>query len=125
MWKVAPPFGGDLFEARHAENELLQQFFAYGLCGIVLAGAIYASLYRGIRKLPLSTERSILTSFLIYVLVRGLAEADPFDLLLPLWLTATLAFMVHVQHVESLADHAVTAGALDRGPVHGRPSEAR
>src|ERR1035441_5380206 len=29
MWKVAPPFGSELFEARHAENEILQQFFAY------------------------------------------------------------------------------------------------
>jgi exopolysaccharide production protein ExoQ len=125
MWKIAPPFGGDLFEARHAENELLQQFFAYGLCGIVLAGAIYASLYRGIRKLPLGTERSIFTSFLIYVLVRGLTEAEPFDLLLPLWLTATLAFMAHEQRRESLADHAVTAGVLDGGAVHGLPSEAR
>jgi len=124
MWKVAPPFGGELFEARHAENELLQQFFAYGLCGIFLVGAVYMSLYRGIRKLPLGTERSILTSFLIYVLVRGLAEADPFDLLLPLWLIAALAFMVHDQLLESLADQTVTAGVLDRGPVHALPSEA-
>ena len=30
MWKVAPPFGPEMFEARHAENEVLQQFFAYG-----------------------------------------------------------------------------------------------
>jgi exopolysaccharide production protein ExoQ len=125
MWKVAPPFGGDLFEARHAENELLQQFFAYGLCGIVLAGAIYASLYCGIRKLPLGTERSILTSFLIYVLVRGLAEAEPFDLLLPLWLTATLAFLVHDRRLELSDGHAVVAGMLGKGAIRNLPSEAR
>lgn len=124
MWKVAPPFGGDLFEARHAENELLQQFFAYGLCGIALAGAIYASLYSGIRKLPLGTERSILTSFLIYVLVRGLAEAEPFDLLLPLWLTATLAFLVHDRRLEFSDGHAVVAGTLGRGAIRSFPSEA-
>jgi exopolysaccharide production protein ExoQ len=125
MWKVAPPFGGDLFEARHAENELLQQFFAYGLCGIILTGAVYGSLYRGIRKLPLGTERIILTSFLIYVLVRGFAEAEPFDLLLPMWLIATLEFLVHDQRRELSADYAVTAGALGRGAVHNLPGEAR
>jgi exopolysaccharide production protein ExoQ len=125
MWKIAPPFGGDQFEARHAENELLQQFFAYGLCGIVLAGAIYASLYRGIRKMPLGSERCILISFLIYVVVRGLTEAEPFDLLLPLWLTTALAFFVHDRHLELSAGQTVSAGALGRVAVHSVPSEAR
>lgn len=94
MWKVAPPFGGSLFEARHAENELLQQFFAYGACGIVLLAGIYGSFYRGVRALPRGAERSALMAFLIFVLVRGLAEAEPFDLLLPLWLVTTFAFLV-------------------------------
>lgn len=93
MWKVAPPFGGDLFEARHAENELLQQFFAYGICGVVLLVGVYGSLYRRIRTLPRSSERSALTAFLVFVLVRGLAEAEPFDLLLPLWLVTVLAVL--------------------------------
>jgi exopolysaccharide production protein ExoQ len=91
MWKVAPPFGGDLFEARHAENELLQQFFAYGLCGVVLLIGIYGSLYREVRTLPSGPERIALTAFLVYVAVRGLAEAEPFDLLLPLWLITAFA----------------------------------
>ncbi len=99
MWKVAPPFGGDLFEARHAENELLQQFFAYGACGVVLLLGIYGSLYRRVRALPRTPERVALTAFLIYVLIRGLAEAEPFDLLLPLWLATAFAL------------------ALDRTPV--------
>jgi len=94
MWKVAPPFGGELFEARHAENELLQQFFAYGACGVALLMGVYGSLYRRCRLLPQGSERSILISFLVFVLVRGLAEAEPFDLLLPLWLIAALAPLV-------------------------------
>lgn len=93
MWKVAPPFGGQLYESRHAENELLQQFFAYGACGVVLLIGIYGSLYRRIRALPLSPERMTLTAFLIYVGVRGLAEAEPFDLLLPLWLITAFALL--------------------------------
>ncbi|HVU48599.1 MAG TPA: O-antigen ligase family protein [Terracidiphilus sp.] len=106
MWKVAPPFGGDLFEARHAENELLQQFFSYGACGIVLLAGVYGSLYRRIRKIPQDPERVALTAFLVYVLVRGAAEAEPFDLLLPSWLIAALAFL--------LERDAQCAGSNDR-----------
>jgi len=94
MWKVAPPFGGDLFEARHAENELLQQFFAYGVCGIVLLVGVYGSLYRCMRNLPRDAKRIALTSFFVYVLVRGAAEAEPFDLLLPLWLVTALGLLL-------------------------------
>lgn len=103
MWRVMPPFGGDLFEARHAENELLQQFFAYGVCGLLLLAGVYGSLYLRIRSLPRGSERSILTSFLIYVIVRGFAEAEPFDLLLPLWLTTALALLVQGRQLRANA----------------------
>jgi exopolysaccharide production protein ExoQ len=85
MWKVAPPFGADLFEARHAENEVLQQFFAYGLAGVVMLAGIYGTLYKSIRRLPRNPTRAVLIGLLLFILVRGLAEAEPFDLLLPLW----------------------------------------
>jgi hypothetical protein len=104
MWKIAPPFGGDLFEARHAENELLQQFFAYGLCGIVLLAGIYGSLYKQIRLIESLPVRSLLFGLLIYVVVRGLAEAEPFDLLLPLWLVTALAFLIHAETSRALSD---------------------
>jgi exopolysaccharide production protein ExoQ len=96
MWKVAPPFGGELFEARHAENELLQQFFAFGICGIVLLVGAYGSLYRETRALR-GAERSALTAFLVFVIVRGFAEAEPFDLLLPLWLITALALLMRTE----------------------------
>jgi hypothetical protein len=85
MWKVAPPFGSDLFEARHAENEILQQFFAYGAVGIAMLIGIYWTLYRSIRRLPRGAARAVLNGILLYILIRGVAEAEPFDLLLPLW----------------------------------------
>jgi O-antigen ligase len=85
MWKVAPPFGPEMFEARHAENEVLQQFFAYGVAGIAMLAAIYGTLYRSIRGLPRSSTRVVLIGLLLFILIRGLAEAEPFDLLLPLW----------------------------------------
>lgn len=83
-WKVVPPFG-DSFEARHAENELLQQLYAYGVLGILLLVGLYGSLWRQVRKLPRSPARVLFLSLLLFIVIRGLAEADSFDLLLPLW----------------------------------------
>lgn len=113
MWKVAPPFGSGQYEPRHAENELLQQFFAYGMCGVVLLIGIYGSLFRRIRALPHAPMRIALTSFLIYVAVRGLAEAEPFDLLLPLWLVTVFALLLAQSNEAKLATHsdvAISAG---------------
>jgi exopolysaccharide production protein ExoQ len=91
MWKVAPPFGGnDMFEARHAENELLQQFFAYGVIGIAMLAGIYGSLWRRFRRVNDRSERTALIALVVFVLIRGLAEAEPFDLLLPLWMITAL-----------------------------------
>jgi exopolysaccharide production protein ExoQ len=94
MWKVIPPFGPEQFEARHAENELLTQFYAYGVVGICLLVGIYGSLYRQIRRLPRGPVRIVLLSFLLYMVVRGLAEAEAFDLLLPLWLIVLISLLV-------------------------------
>jgi len=91
MWRVMPPFGVDLFEARHAENEFLQQFFAYGLVGVVVVIGLYWSLYRRIRSLPKGSLRTSLTALVIYIAIRGLAEAEPFDLLLPLWMITAIS----------------------------------
>jgi O-antigen ligase len=113
MWKVVPPFGSELFEPRHAENELLQQFFAYGLCGVAMLAGIYGSLYRRIRALPHGPERIVLASFLIYVGIRGLAEAEPFDLLLPLWLVTCFALLLGNRAQPQLAPHSRPASEAD------------
>jgi exopolysaccharide production protein ExoQ len=95
MWKVMPPFGPDHFEARHAENEILQQFYAYGVAGVVLLAGLYASLYRQIRRLRPSPIRVVLSSLMLFIMVRGVAEAEPFDLLLPLWSVVLIGVLVH------------------------------
>ena len=112
MWKVAPPFGGELFEARHAENELLQQFFAYGVCGVVLLAGVYGSLWRTMRRLPRQFAPASFVALLVYAIVRGITEAEPFDLLLPLWLITTLAFLIQVRLNEP---HYAGAPVLSRG----------
>jgi exopolysaccharide production protein ExoQ len=93
-WKVVPPFGDEMFSARHAENELLQQFYAYGIAGVAMLTGVYVSLLRQIRKLKHATTRVLFQAMLIFVVVRGLAVADSFDLLLPLWAIVLMSVMV-------------------------------
>lgn len=84
-WKVIPPFGADEFQAPHAHNELLQQFYAYGLVGVGLFFGIYGSLFLQIRRVGAARQRTFFLALLIFVLVRGLADTERFDLSLPLW----------------------------------------
>lgn len=85
MWKIMPPFGIDRFEARHAENELLQQLYAYGIFGSILFLGVYVSLFRSLQRCADTKIRLLLKMFLLFIVLRGLAEAEPFDLLLPVW----------------------------------------
>ncbi|HEV2708972.1 MAG TPA: O-antigen ligase family protein [Edaphobacter sp.] len=101
-WKVVPPFG-DQFEARHAENELLQQFYAYGVIGVCMLIGVYGSLWRQIRLLPRSSIRVIFLSILLYIVVRGIAVAEPFDLLLPLWAIVLMSALIDCE-VERIAN---------------------
>lgn len=83
VWKVIPPFGN--FEARHAHNELLQQFYAYGLVGVCMLMGVYTAVFREIRKLPACSLKVLFFGLLLFILVRGLADTEVFDLSLPLW----------------------------------------
>ena len=107
MWKIIPPFGPDRFEARHAENELLQQFYAYGLVGVSMLAGLYGSLYRQFRLLRDGPLKVLFTSMLLFIIVRGFAEAEPFDLQLPLW--AIVLMSVLVNDVARMSASEVTA----------------
>lgn len=84
-WKVIPPFGSDQFQAPHAHNEMLQQFYAYGAVGIVLFCGLYGSFFVQIRRMFAGPQRTWLFALLVFVLVRGTADTERFDLSLPLW----------------------------------------
>lgn len=86
---VIPPFGS--FEAWHAHNEVLQQFYTYGVVGIVLLVGTYGSLWRYAKRVAGPAVRPLVTSLLIFVAVRGLADTENFDLSLPLWLITVLS----------------------------------
>ena len=94
VWKVIPPFGSDQFEARHAHNELLQQFYAYGSVGVCMFLGIYISFFRQVRKLATGYTRTFFFGLLLFVLVRGLTDTEPFDLSLPLWAIAMMSVLI-------------------------------
>ena len=96
MWKTVPAFG--TFEPRHAENELLQQLYAYGVAGAAMLVGIYGNMYLCVRRLTDSRARIIMIGILVFVLVRGIAEAEPFDLLLPLWMVILLSSFTALLH---------------------------
>ena len=110
-WKVVPPFGNELFEARHAENEILQQFYAYGVAGLVILTCIYGSLFREILRLKRSSAKALLLCMVIFVLVRGLAEADAFDLLLPLWSIVLLSVLIEHERMRRESNPGIPTNA--------------
>jgi len=92
IWKVVPTFGD--FDARHAENDILQQFYTYGVAGIALLAGLYMSFYLQLRRLSKRPLKLVFLSLLIFILIRGLAEAEPFEPLLPLWAIALFGLQV-------------------------------
>jgi exopolysaccharide production protein ExoQ len=128
VWKVIPPFGE--FEARHAHNELLQQFYAYGIIGICMLAGLYGSLYKQSTRLMRSPLKTFVVGMLIFVLVRGLADTEPFDVSLPLWAIVLLSLLIaHSRRTsEEMEFHALSEKAnaistaqflptLEKGPV--------
>lgn len=109
MWKVMPPLGSDQFEARHAENELLQQFYAYGVTGVVLIVGLYGSLCLRIRRFRDRPVQLIFLAIMLFVFIRGLAVAEAFDLLLPLWTIVLMSVLLDPE--DSPAMHRATHSA--------------
>ncbi len=99
VWNVVPSFGPDEFEAPHAHNELLQQFYAYGAVGICLFAGLYSSLYLHIRKLAAGPMKTYFFAFLVFVLVRGCADTERFDLSLPMWAVVLVSLLIEREAV--------------------------
>lgn len=113
-WKVIPPFGPDQFEAAHAHNELIQQFYAYGIVGLCLFTGVYWSLYRRIRRITRQPSRAFFFAFLIFILVRGIADTERFDLSLPLWAILMISLLIEGTCTGGdKAPHAVADAPLD------------
>ena len=92
VWKVIPPFGP--FEARHAHNEILQQFYAYGAVGVCIFLALYRSVFREIRSVRDASMRQFFVGVFLFVVVRGFADTEVFDLSLPIWSIALIGSLI-------------------------------
>ncbi len=86
---VIPPFG--TFEAWHAHNELLQQFYAYGIVGVILLIALYGSFYLQVTQLSSSSDKALFLGLLFFIVVRGFADTERFDISFPLWSIALIS----------------------------------
>jgi exopolysaccharide production protein ExoQ len=84
---LVPLFG--TFEAVHAHNELIQQWFTYGAVGVFLAAMVYVSFYRNVRGMR-SLPADLGWCMLIFSLIRGIGEANHVELCFPLALLFTL-----------------------------------
>jgi len=89
---VIPPFG--TFEAWHAHNELLQQFYAYGIVGVILLIALYSSFYLQVRRLSSPSDKALFIGLIFFIIVRGLGDTERFDLSFPLWSIALISLML-------------------------------
>jgi exopolysaccharide production protein ExoQ len=118
VWKVIPPFGD--FEARHAHNELLQQFYLYGTVGIVMIFGLYGSFFLQAKRLKNIPQRAFFSGLIIFVLIRGLADTEVYDFSLPLW--AVLMFSVLMEQSEAeygAADSRNRFADRETGQSHG------
>jgi len=79
------------FEAVHAHNDLLQQFFEFGIGGVAIALGVYWSFYRQTRRASASEMRTLARALLLFALVRGLTDSVQFGLSYPLWLLAAFS----------------------------------
>lgn len=111
VWKVIPPFGE--FEARHAHNELLQQFYLYGVVGIGMIAGLYGSFYRQVRCLAPRSLKPFLYAFLLFILIRGLADTEAYDFSFPLW--AIVMFSVLLEQAGSKTRWVADTNALAAG----------
>lgn len=116
---VIPPFGD--FEAWHAHNELIQQFYTYGVVGIVLLVGTYGSFYRMVRRLPSPATRALFIGLLLFIIVRGFADTENFDLSFPLWAITLISLML--AHAEDPRRDGSTE--LTRGPSLSRQQGAK
>jgi exopolysaccharide production protein ExoQ len=94
FWKVIPPFGASQFQAWHAHNELLQQFYAYGVAGILMLIGIYGSFYRQVRRVAHPGHKAIFSALILFIVIRGFGDTERFDLSFPLWAIALLSLML-------------------------------
>ncbi len=103
---VVPPFGD--FEAWQAHNEFLQQFFSYGIVGVVVVAVLYWVFFFQIRRCADCDFKTLAYALLIFALIRGLVDTERFDLSFPLWLMAMFALSLPAASPPLFAESGVS-----------------
>lgn len=107
---LIPAFGS--FEPWHAHNELLQEFFEYGLLGIAVTAGLYLALISAAKRSaartsgvnsPAASYGRLVSVVALFAIVHGLAESVNFGLTIPLWLFAALAIVLAQPKSEAIA----------------------
>lgn len=68
----------------HGHNEWVTQAFQLGFIGVLITSIIYLLYYRHFRKVEETAKRKLGTSILTFILIEGVASAEPTGLLFPL-----------------------------------------
>jgi exopolysaccharide production protein ExoQ len=84
----------------HGHNEWVTQAFQLGLIGVVLTVIIYWSFYRHFRQVTDLYKKKLGISVLIFILIEGVASAEPVGLLFPLPLLVLLTIWSSADHLD-------------------------
>ena len=108
---LVPAFG--TFEPWHAHNEVLQEFFEYGVLGITVAVGLYTSMLLAAKRFTkriaalnqpgVRTYARLASVIVLFALIHGLTESVNFGLTIPLWLSSTLALALEQTPIEASA----------------------
>ncbi len=97
----------------HAHNELLNTWFTLGIVGVVLVAAVYAVMLREVlhaRRNRRDDVAALILAMWVFCLVRGVTEASPTTIVLPLPMVVVLSAWAGCQ----AADSPVRANAAGR-----------
>jgi O-antigen ligase len=115
------------FQAWHAHNEFLQQWFAYGLVGVILSMLIYWKFFRTCLAYWHHAIGSLGFALLLYFILHGLTDANHIELSFPL---ALMLFLWPDCSKEPSYPHTIgpgarvgnsAIGAVPAGAVFGSP----
>jgi exopolysaccharide production protein ExoQ len=95
---VIPAIG--TFEPWQAHNELLQQFFCYGIVGLVIMIGIYWNFMRAIRSARHHEFATLAAAILLFAVIRGLVDTERFDINYPLWLITLFVLVFRKPRLE-------------------------
>ncbi|HEY3930526.1 MAG TPA: O-antigen ligase family protein [Candidatus Koribacter sp.] len=99
-YRFVIPVLGD-FEPWEAHNEVLQQFFCYGVAGLAIYLGLNVSLIRSTMRRRKSRMAVLAFAVIIFAVARGVLDTERFDVNFPLWLTTLFAIYFHHPNLES------------------------